>query len=161
MTADESGPPPVVAGVRGFGRNSHQHRTVMRDIEPAPRSALDTQREVMWKYGVSGEINAFLGRVISPLLSLRFQKATPDNQPVKHLPERQDRVDPSAQSDRAPARQCRIIQTLEQQTGKNLASKPSGPKPYSTSQINYPRNFVAADISHPRSSFTRTTDSPG
>ena len=82
MTIDESGPPTIVADVRSFGRNSHQHRTGMRDVEPAQRSALGAQREVMWKYGVSGEINAFLGRVISPLLSLRFQKATPASPPV-------------------------------------------------------------------------------
>ncbi len=83
MTVDESDPPPIAADARSFGQNSDQHRTGMRDVEPAPRSALGTQREVMWKYGVSArEINAFLGRVISPLLSLRFQKATPDSQPV-------------------------------------------------------------------------------
>jgi hypothetical protein len=39
-------------------------------------SALGTQREVMWLYGVSAsEINAFLGRVISPILSLRMLKS--------------------------------------------------------------------------------------
>ena len=34
--------------IGNFGRNNDQPRTGKRDAEPAPRSVLGTQREVMW-----------------------------------------------------------------------------------------------------------------
>ena len=48
MTAGEYDPPPIAVNVGNFGRNNDQPSTGKRDAEPAPRSVLGTQREVMW-----------------------------------------------------------------------------------------------------------------
>ena len=39
---------PIAGGVRSFGLSSDPLRKEMLGAEPAPRSVLGTQREVMW-----------------------------------------------------------------------------------------------------------------